>query len=98
MAQHTIVISGVEVARAVSMSECIEAVERAFLRHARGQTIPPGVLGAHVEGGSFHLKAAGLLDAIGGRPVFAAKVNANFPGNPDRWGLPTIQGVITLFD
>jgi hypothetical protein len=30
--------------------------------------------------------------------MFAAKVNANFPGNPDRYGLPTIQGVIALFD
>jgi ornithine cyclodeaminase/alanine dehydrogenase-like protein (mu-crystallin family) len=30
--------------------------------------------------------------------VFAAKVNANFPGNPDRHGLPTIQGVIALFN
>ncbi len=62
------------------------------------ETIPPGVLGAHVEGGGFHVKSAGLLDAVDGRPVFAAKVNANFPGNPDRNGLPTIQGVIALFD
>ena len=30
----------------------------------------------------------------GVNPTFAAKVNANFPGNPDRGGLPTIQGVI----
>jgi ornithine cyclodeaminase/alanine dehydrogenase-like protein (mu-crystallin family) len=26
------------------------------------------------------------------------KINANFPGNPKRHGLPTIQGVIALFD
>ncbi|HET7189838.1 MAG TPA: ornithine cyclodeaminase family protein, partial [Gemmatimonadaceae bacterium] len=30
--------------------------------------------------------------------VFAAKVNANFPQNPISRGLPTIQGVIILFD
>jgi ornithine cyclodeaminase/alanine dehydrogenase-like protein (mu-crystallin family) len=53
------------------------------------------VLGAHVEGGGFHVKTAGLLE---GRPLFAAKVNANFPGNPARFGLPTIQGVVALFD
>jgi ornithine cyclodeaminase/alanine dehydrogenase-like protein (mu-crystallin family) len=29
---------------------------------------------------------------------YAAKINANFPGNPQRYGLPTIQGVIGLFD
>ena len=80
------------------MPECIAAVERAFLRHARGEAIPPAVLGVHVESGGFHVKTAGMFDAIDGRPVFAAKVNANFPGNPERHGLPTIQGVIALFD
>ena len=98
MADGTLVLPRADVVRLLRMPECIEAVERGFLRHARGETIPPGVLGAHVEGGGFHVKSAGLLDAVGGRPVFAAKVNANFPGNPDRNGLPTIQGVIALFD
>ena len=98
MTQGTLVITRADVARVLRLPDCIEAVERAFLRHARGQTIPPGVLGAHVDGGGFHVKTAGLLDAVGGRPVFAMKVNANFPGNPDRHGLPTIQGVIALFD
>lgn len=98
MADGTLVLTRPEVAQLVRMPECIEAVERAFLRHAHRQTIPPGVLGVHVEGGGFHVKSAGLLDAGDGRPVFAAKVNANFPGNPDRHGLPTIQGVIALFD
>ena len=47
------------------------------------------------EGGGFHVKAA-LADL--GRPYFAAKINANFPGNPSRLGLPTIQGVVVLCD
>jgi alanine dehydrogenase len=98
MGDGTLVVSREDVLRLLRMPDCIDAVERAFLRHARGETIPPGVLGAHVEGGGFHVKSAGLLDAVGGGPVFAAKVNANFPGNPDRTGLPTIQGVIALFD
>jgi alanine dehydrogenase len=81
------------------MPECIQAVEDAFRRHALGETIPPGMLGTHVDGGGFHVKTAGMLGAVtDGRPNFAAKVNANFPGNPDRTGLPTIQGVIALFD
>ena len=33
-----------------------------------------------------------------GRRYFAAKLNANFPENPGRHGLPTIQGVVGLFD
>ncbi|HEY8256579.1 MAG TPA: ornithine cyclodeaminase family protein [Gemmatimonadales bacterium] len=96
--QPTVLLRRQDVARLLRMPDCIEAVELAFLRHAQGRTIPPAVLGVHVEGGGFHVKAAGLIDAIAGRPVFAAKVNANFPGNPDRTGLPTIQGMIALFD
>jgi ornithine cyclodeaminase/alanine dehydrogenase-like protein (mu-crystallin family) len=44
--------------------------------------------------GSFHVKA-GLLAAES--PCFAAKVNANFPRNAQRFGLPTIQGAVLLF-
>jgi alanine dehydrogenase len=94
----TLVLTRQDVVLLLRMPDCIEAVERAFVRHARGETIPPGVLGAQVRGGGFHVKSAGLVDAVDGRPVFATKVNANFPANPDRCGLPTIQGVIALFD
>jgi len=47
-------------------------------------------------GGAFHVKAAGVK--LPGRAYFAAKTNANFPGNRERFGLPTIQGVVLLFD
>ena len=79
----------------LSMAECITAVEHAFRLHGEGTAPPPGVLGVHAEHGTFHIKA-GVLDI--GRPYFAAKTNANFPGNVERYGLPTIQGVIALFD
>jgi ornithine cyclodeaminase/alanine dehydrogenase-like protein (mu-crystallin family) len=49
-----------------------------------------------VPGGGFHVKTAGL--ATDHHSVFVAKVNANFPGNPSRFGLPTIQGVIVMYD
>ena len=98
MAHRTLVLSRADVARLLPMPDCIEVVERAFLQHAQGESIPPGVLGTHVDGGGFHIKSAGLLAAVDGRPLFAAKVNANFPGNPSRFGLPTIQGIIALFD
>jgi alanine dehydrogenase len=94
----TLVLTRDDVGRVLRLPDCIGAVERAFARQARGETIPSGVLGTHVAGGGFHVKSAGLSHAVNGRPAFAAKVNANFPGNPDRHGLPTIQGVIALFD
>ncbi len=95
----TLLLTRVDVRGLLSMPDCIRAVEDAFRRHALGATIAPGVLGTHVEGGGFHVKTAGMSSpATGGRPMFAAKINANFPGNPDRNKLPTIQGVIALFD
>jgi ornithine cyclodeaminase/alanine dehydrogenase-like protein (mu-crystallin family) len=48
-----------------------------------------------VGDGGFHIKAAGLR---GDRGYFAAKLNANFPGNPARHALPTIQGLVVLSD
>lgn len=77
------------------MSECIAAVEKAFAMHARHETSRPGVLGFPLEGGGFHIKVA-AADVDGS--FFAAKLNANFPDNSARFGLPTIQGILVLFD
>jgi len=96
LARGTLVLTRQDVRRLMSMDECIVAVEDAFLQHALGRSTATGVLGAHVTGGGFHVKTAGLVDEA--EPVFAAKVNANFPGNPARFALPTIQGVVVLFD
>jgi alanine dehydrogenase len=93
---ETIVLTRRDVADLLEMGECIDAVGRAFRLNAEGRATPPGVLGVHVRGGGFHVKTAGL--PLGDRTYFAAKVNANFPGNDERFGLPTIQGVIALFD
>jgi ornithine cyclodeaminase/alanine dehydrogenase-like protein (mu-crystallin family) len=85
-----------DVAALLPMAACIAAVERGFRAHAEGaMPAGPGVLATHVPGGGFHVKTATLGPAPG---YYAAKVNANFPGNPDRRGLPTVQGMIGLFD
>ncbi len=95
----TLVLRRDDVRRLLGMRDCIHAVQHAFRQHALGHAIAPGLLGSHVSGGGFHVKTAGLgRNGDRSRPVFAAKVNANFPGNPTRTGLPTIQGVIALFD
>jgi ornithine cyclodeaminase/alanine dehydrogenase-like protein (mu-crystallin family) len=87
----TLLLGRADVERLLTPAVCIGAVEDAFRRHALGETSPPGILGMHMGAGSFHVKAAGLDGA------FAAKLNANFPGNPAR-GLPTIQGVVIVSD
>jgi len=56
----------------------------------------PVSLGVQVAQGTFHVKACASAPP-GGGGIFVAKVNANFPGNPDA-GKPTIQGVIAVFD
>ena len=90
-----IVLTRTDVLRSLDMGACILAVENAFRAQALGRTIPAGVLAAHAANGGFHVKSAGLAD---GRHYYAAKINANFPQNPTRSGLPTIQGVISLHD
>lgn len=91
----TLILSRADVLDLLSLRACIDAVERAFRLHAEGRTLGPGVLGVPATAGSFHIKAAGLVDE---RSYFAAKTNANFPDNPRRCGQPTIQGVILLAD
>jgi alanine dehydrogenase len=92
----TLVLKRSEVASLLSLNECIEAVEEAFRLNEEGQSFPPGVLETLTETGGFHIKAAGLK--LAEKTYYAAKVNANFPQNMSKWGLPTIQGVIALFD
>ena len=94
----TVILRRHEVRQLLPIADCIDTVERAFVAHAAGRTIPPGVLGTHVDGGGFHVKTAGLFDAVNDEPVYVAKINANFPANPAARGLPTIQGVLALFN
>ena len=91
----TLLLSGADVAASLSLDDCISAVENAFRMAGRGETPAPGILGYRAGDGGFHVKAAALHLS---RPYFAAKLNANFPENRRRFGLPTIQGVVALFD
>lgn len=91
----TLLLTRRDVADLLPMDACIEAVEHAFRLHGDGRALPPGILGVHARDGGFHIKA-GILDL--GRSYFAAKTNANFPDNPRRHDLPTIQGVVLLAD
>jgi alanine dehydrogenase len=93
--QATLLLTGNDVRRLLSLDECIAVVETAFRLHGEGKTSQPGVLGVHVPNGGFHIKA-GVLELK--RRYFAAKVNGNFPNNASGFGLPTIQGVIVLAD
>ena len=88
----TLLLTRGDVRRLLPLSDCVDAVEAAFRRSAEAQDPPPRILGMHVPDGGFHAKAAVLGH------YFATKLNANFPLNPGRTGLPTIQGVVILAD
>lgn len=89
-----LLLDGADIEALLDPETCIAAIEDAFRAHAAGSMQAPGILGMHCAAGSFHVKA-GTMSA--GRDYFAAKVNANFPGNAAR-RLPTIQGAVLLFD
>jgi ornithine cyclodeaminase/alanine dehydrogenase-like protein (mu-crystallin family) len=94
--EDTLLLSRRDVARLLTLPDCVAAVEEAFRLHAAGRALPPAILGVRAEAGGFHVKAAGLKLSRG--VYFAAKTNANFPGNRENCGLPTIQGIVLLFD
>ena len=91
----TLILTKSDVKELLEIDACIDAVSEAFIAQAAGYALKSGVLGTHVDGGGFHVKTSGLNR---GRRYFAAKINANFPGNRLKNGLPTIQGVIALYD
>lgn len=85
-----------DVASLLDLDGCIAAVETAFRLLGEGKVEPAGILGIPARGGGFHVKAAVLPSSS--RRYFAAKINANFPGNPGRNGMPAIQGAVLLCD
>lgn len=93
--RETLLLTQSDVAALLTMDECIAAVETAFRAYGEGRAGAPGILGMHAGRGGFHIKA-GFLNA--GRSYFAAKLNANFPENPARFQMPTIQGAVVLCD
>jgi ornithine cyclodeaminase/alanine dehydrogenase-like protein (mu-crystallin family) len=91
-----LVLGHADVARALPMEECIEAMAAVLSADARGElhqplrsvSVPPGAEGF-----------MGLMPAYrgGARPLFSLKAVCIFPGNPSR-GLDAHQGTVTLFD
>jgi alanine dehydrogenase len=90
-----LLLTGAEVAVLLPIRDCVDAVEEAFRAQAAGAALPSRTLAFPLPDGGLHVKVAGLRR---GRLAVAVKLNANLPANPERRGLPTIQGVVALFD
>lgn len=94
-AEETLLLRRSDVALLLSLKECIAAVEKIFKLQGEGKVPVPGILGVKSKTGGLHVKA-GILP--GARGYIVAKLNTNFPDNSAQFGLPTIQGVIVLYD
>jgi alanine dehydrogenase len=92
---ETLMLSRKQVAELLAVEECMVAVEAAFKMLADGKAGAPKVLGIQAENGGLHIKA-GMLNLKNNYIV--AKMNSNFPGNPQERNLPTIQGAIAVFN
>jgi alanine dehydrogenase len=90
-----LMLSRSDLAALMTTRDYLISAEDAFraLGEGRASTVTP----LHVETthGVFHAKGGAYRSQ---RDYFALKLNANFPDNPERTGLPTIQGAILLCD
>src|SRR5262245_42710472 len=90
-----ILLSRRNLAALMTFADYVEAVEDAFRLLAEGKCASPLPMQVGAAGGAFHVKAASMSR---GQGYVAVKINANFPENRARAGLPTIQGVVLLSD
>jgi alanine dehydrogenase len=93
--ESTLLLNRSDVQELLSPAECIDTVEKVFHRQCEGKTPPSGILGVRTQTGGLHVKTACLS---GAKNYIVAKLNTNFPQNYARFGKPTIQGVIVLYD
>jgi ornithine cyclodeaminase/alanine dehydrogenase-like protein (mu-crystallin family) len=92
--RDTLLLSRAYVHERIAAGEYLPAMREAFLALDSGELQNPSPGHLRGEGCGVHIKAAAGIERFG---KIAVKMNANFPGNPAR-GLPTIQGVVALFD
>lgn len=95
IANGALLLSRGEVERLLSIPVCIDAVENVFRLQGEGRIPAPGILAVKTAHGGLHVKA-GLLP--GAKSYIVAKLNSNFPGNRAEYDLPTIQGLVVLYD
>ena len=91
-----LILSRAEGERLMDFAGYVEAVEAGLRAAAEGRAVAPPASSLEVEGGAFHVKGGAL--PMGDRLYVAIKSNGNFPGNPAKRALPTVQGTIYLAD
>jgi alanine dehydrogenase len=93
--ESTLLLNRSDIQGLLTLAECVDVVEAVFCQQGEGKIPPSGILGVRTQSGGLHVKTAWLS---GAKNYIAAKLNTNFPQNHARFELPTIQGVIVLYD
>ena len=93
--ERTLLLRRSEIEDVLSLRDCIDAVEEVFRLQGHGKIPNSEILGVKAPNGGLHVKAA-LLPR--GRSYIVAKLNTNFPVNRTQSRLPTIQGLIAVYD
>ncbi len=94
-AEGTVLLRRSDVEKLLSLRDCINAVEEVFRLQGEGKIPSSEILGVKAPKGGLHVKA-GLLPR--GQTYIVAKLNTNFPGNRPQSDLPTIQGLIAIYN
>ncbi|MFJ2033505.1 ornithine cyclodeaminase family protein [Streptosporangium sp. NPDC087985] len=87
-----LMITQSDIERLLAPADYIDLIEEAFAAYARGDTLPSRLTHLDSPPGEFHIKASGFGGVVG------VKIGACFYDRPATLGLPSIVGVIALFD
>jgi alanine dehydrogenase len=85
-----------QIVRALPMERCIELAGAAYAATATGRALDSSLGHVVAPEGEFHIKSSGLV--VDGRLFVAVKVAAFFEDRPRTLGLPSIVGLIQLYD
>ncbi len=92
--QKTLLLSRRDICDLISLGDYIRVVEEAFRMYSEGRSLKPEMMHVNSVVGEFHVKGGGLELQ---ERLFGLKINGDFPLNSDRFGIPSIQGMIVLF-
>jgi alanine dehydrogenase len=98
LSNATVVLNRSDIRSLINFKDFLDAMERVFRLYGCGQTLSTGLLHIDSRDGEFHVKAGGIQESNDNRGYFGVKVNGGFFHNEERYGLPSIQGCILLFD
>ena len=92
--ESTLLFNRSDVQELLSLAECIDAVEKVFRPRVKEKFRRREFWRKNAERRSSRKNCA----PDGAKKYIVAKLNTNFPQNYARFGQPTIQGVIVLYD